>query len=128
MVIQRFVCKQCGYVKDMESSVGVSPTPPPTCPACGDGQWKRDYSGIALARPMMAHWNQTTGSEISDMKGFRDALKRRSEEATLKSGIEHNYEPIDYADFKPVIEQSDAKGLEDTNRVRYAKGEPTIPL
>lgn len=131
MAIHKYICKQCGRATEVSAPVGTSPQRPDLCSGCGSGDataWRRDFSGVGLARPMMSHWNATTGTEVSDMKGFKDDLKRKSEEATLKSGVEHNYEPIEYADLRPVIDASEAKGLEETNRARHAAGERTIDL
>ena len=77
---------------------------------------------------MMSHYNATVGKEVSDMRGFKDDLKRKSEEATLRTGIEHNYEPIDYQEVRPVVEKTDMVGLEDTNRARVKAGHRTIDL
>lgn len=128
MTINRFICKRCGYIKDTEGVVGQSPVYPDKCPACGDGEWRRDYRSVGLVNPMMEHWNNTTGTVVSDMKGFKNDLKRRSDEATMRTGIEHNYEPIDYADVAQVVRDSDGKGLEDTNRARHLEGKSTIDL
>lgn len=128
MAIHRYICKQCGEAAESESPIGREPVRPTRCFWCGSDGFRRDYSGVALARPMMAHYNATVGKEVSDMKGFKDDLKRKSEEATLRTGIEHNYEPIDYSDFKPVIEKSEGQGLEVTNRARHAEGKKTIDL
>lgn len=47
---------------------------------------------------MQEHHNHTTGQMVSSDKQFRDQLKRQSEEATIRTGIEHNFQPVDAND------------------------------
>ena len=75
MAIHRYICKQCGMPIDTETPIGHEPRSPGWCYGCGGETFRRDYSGVGLARPMMSHWNATTGTEVSDMKGFKDDLK-----------------------------------------------------
>jgi hypothetical protein len=70
---------------------------------------------------MADHFNQTTGTMIGSNRQFREELKEMSEVATLKTGIEHNYEPIDPEIARQAVEKSDAVGLEETNRARVAR-------
>ena len=127
MAIQQFKCRTCDIRVSTQQPVGVEPSAPRTCPKCGGQDWGRVYD-VQVVRPMHEHMNHTTGTLVSDMRGFRDALKRKSEEATLRTGVEHNYEPVDPADMKKVVEDSGAVGLDSTNRARHAAGERTVQI
>lgn len=128
MAAFQYKCKSCGLEGLLYGDIGQDPPRPESvCPDCGANDWGRVYS-LSVHRPMADHWNNTTGQVVGSMREFKEQLKRKSEEATLKSGIEHNYEPIDYSDFAHVIEASDAQGLDDTNRARAREGKRLIDL
>lgn len=88
---------------------------------------KRRYQ-LAVQRPMHDHYNPTTGTIIGSDRQFREELKRMSEVSTRKTGIEHNYEPIDPELARKTVEESQAVGLESTNRVRVATGKRPIDI
>jgi hypothetical protein len=50
---------------------------------------------FAPKRMMHEHFNLSSGTVVSDHKQFRDDLKRASERATLRTGIPHDYQPVD---------------------------------
>ena len=77
---------------------------------------------------MHDHYNPTTGTMIGSDRQFREELKVMSERSTLKTGIEHNYEPIDPEMARRTVEESQAVGLESTNRVRVATGRKPIDI
>lgn len=67
-----------------------------------DGRrWKRVW-GFHMARVWHEHWNPSTGSVVSSRQQFRDDLKRRSEEATERTGIPHNFVEVDITDKKAL--------------------------
>lgn len=71
------------------------------CNKCeGTTTWQRVWA-VSIHRPMQEHFNHSVGKPISDPRQHADELKRASEAATLATGIEHNYVPIDYADARP---------------------------
>ena len=93
-----------------------------TCPACAcDRDFKRVWA-VNIHRPMADHMNSTTGTMIGSNRQFKEELKGLSEAATIKTGIEHNYEPADPADLKKRVQDSDGAGLESTNRQRVNSG------
>lgn len=61
---------------------------------------------------MVEHMNRTTGQLVSSEKQFADQLKRQSEEASIRTGIEHNFVPVDTQD-KATLGVTDA-GLRET--------------
>jgi hypothetical protein len=58
---------------------------------------KRVYS-VQFAPVMQSHLNPSTGSIISDPKQFSRELARKSELATERTGIPHNYQPCSLTD------------------------------
>lgn len=95
------------------------------CAQCDATTEHRRVFSVSIHRPMMEHMNATTGSLISDNRQFKDELKRMSEVQTLKTGIEHQYEPIDHDAVKSKVT---GEGLDSTNRVRHERGLPDIKL
>lgn len=55
---------------------------------------RRKYT-VSFAPVMQSHFNSTVGKPISDMNQFRDELKRSSDAATERTGIVHDFQPID---------------------------------
>jgi hypothetical protein len=47
---------------------------------------------------MPEHFNNSVGQFVTGKHNFRDVLKRQSEIQTIRTGIEHNYEPVDLRD------------------------------
>jgi len=131
MASYQYVCEN-GHTAQVHN--GAIPlkdfNPPASLPVCSAGcgsEMKRKYS-LAIHRPMADHYNNTTNTMIGSNRQFREELKRQSEVATLKTGIEHNFEPIDRAELKKTVVASDGVGLESTNRVRVAKGQRAVEL
>lgn len=126
-MIYLYECRECGqqYNSRIQGNWAVT--------ANGDDLYcchllvKRKYQ-LAVHRPMLDHFNNTTGTVIGSDRQFREELKAMSEVATNKTGIEHDYQPIDPEIPRKVVEQSDARGLESTNRVRVASGGKPIDI
>lgn len=112
MTIYGFKCRECGNVED---SSNRSPRP---C-RCG-GLLKRDYSTVSFGNVLHGHYNQSMGCYVNGKQGFSEALKRKSEEATLSTGIPHNFQEIDASDPKSV--GATDEGLENSYRVRTDLG------
>lgn len=68
---------------------------------------KRIFSGVNMAQVMQSHYNESTGTVVSSKRQHSDDLKRRSEEATLRTGIEHNFVPMDGPEIKEQYGSSD---------------------
>lgn len=55
---------------------------------------KRVFS-FSTPRIIHAHFNPTVGKEVSSMRGFKDDLKRASEDAERRTGVPHDFQPVD---------------------------------
>lgn len=97
MPVYEYKCSMCG--REWQETLSIkrySEMPAPDCPQC-DIPMARVFS-FAIKTPMHEHINHTTGQLVSSERQFKDQLKRQSEEATLRTGIEHNFVPVDAKD------------------------------
>lgn len=140
MILYGYQCRECGqeYTSEFQGSVlqvlccdGECAAEPEDqwvnkfCDRCGNDEIKRRYS-LAVHRPMHEHFNQSVGKPISSDRQFRDELKRKSEEQFLRTGIPADYQPVDPEVARAAVEQSQAMGLESTNRRRVNEGKKAI--
>jgi len=95
------------------------------CHVCVHPRLHRDYSGIAVNRPMAEHWNSTVNMPIRSEAHFREELKVLSEANSLYTGVEQRLEILDPEQAKQGVTE---EGLDATNRVRVASGRPPIKL
>lgn len=115
MALYRFFCTSCNAVTEILSRDN------PACPYCAQ-MMRRDWR-FHLGRDEVpeAHFNHTTGTVVHSKNDFRDQLKRLSEKATLNTGMEHRYEPVDLSD-KKALGVTD-EGLDATYRGRRDSGQ-----
>lgn len=130
MTLYGYQCRECGQeytstIRGNHLKTDLGLTVP--CHECEAPVVKRKYS-ISTHRGMQEHMNKTTGTLISSERQFREELKRKSEAQYLKTGIPCDYQPMDPEEAKQVVIDSDAVGLESTNRVRVNEGRPPIRL
>lgn len=133
MTLYGYQCRECGQeytstfrgdvLREVDDFVWSSRD----CTQCGHDEVKRRYS-IAVHRPMHEHMNKTTNTLISSSRQFRDELARKSEAEEKRTGIPCNYVPIDPDEARQVVIDSDAVGLDATNRVRVNEGKAPIRI
>lgn len=113
MQIYAYLCDACGHRFD--STVRSDRV---RCPECGL-EAKRRFS-FNPRSGFQDHYNVSVGKYVRNDREFRDALKRGSEEATLRTGLEHHFEPVDAADRKEAFGITDdhMAALEPTERRR----------
>jgi predicted nucleic acid-binding Zn ribbon protein len=90
-----------------------------TCEVCSS-TFLRVFS-FRAAPVMHSHWNDSVGEEVSSMAGFKDALKRKSDEATERTGIPHDFQPIDWHD--PAVAPKSDAGMQSTHDRAVATGQ-----
>jgi hypothetical protein len=110
----------------------VSPFYAYRCPACGRqieslqrGDRLQCSCGASAHRnfrfrtqtAFQPHFNQTLGHHVNNAAEFKDGLKRASEEATLKTGMEHDFQPVDLADHQ-TFGISDNEAQEQKDRIK----------
>lgn len=88
-----------------------------TCPCC-DLEARRVYSDFSFHR-YTEHYNPSVGKVVSSDEQFRTELKKASEDATRRTGVEHNFVPME---MPGKIEER--PGTESQFRTRRAMGDP----
>lgn len=92
MAIYEFRCRSCGWI-EMYPTRDVDEL----CARCLRGRMQRVWS-FQMAPVWHAHPNHSTGTVVSDPRQFERDLARKSEEQTERTGIQHNYVPVDHSD------------------------------
>ena len=85
---------------------------------------KRIFS-FTMATVMQEHFDVSTGKVVSDPRQLKNEFRRASEEATERTGIPHNFQPVDMSD-KAALGVTD-EGLKATHDAKVKRGviEPT---
>lgn len=107
MPIYSFICRDCGAKRESLQR-DVLPC------NCG-GLSRRDYH-FAVKADTPGHFNHSVGAYVSNNREFRDELKKKSEEASARFGIDVNYAPIDYTDKQSLGVTNE--GLSETKQRR----------
>lgn len=95
------------------------------CDACMSGELARIYTVPPIRHALEGHYNLAAGQYVSGERELKDVFKRRSDEATARTGIEHRFVPVDMRD--PALGDHH-EGLEETNKKRHDAGLPTVPI
>lgn len=93
------------------------------CPIC-DGPATQVMGSPSFHRGLEGHFNQSLGRYVSGRREYEDGLKAASERATLRTGVVHDYKPIDLRD-KERAGVTD-EGLDSTRRVQVATGQTEV--
>lgn len=103
----------CGnYVRDTERQVGCY------------GELRRVFQ-VQFAAVMQEHFNTSTGQPVSDMRQFRDQLKRTGDAQMAQTGIPCDYQPAEGDAASLGVTQ---EGLHESNAIRRAKGQPILAI
>jgi hypothetical protein len=107
----QYKCESCRVV-----FTTLSRTEIPPCPVCGYKS-QRDYSTFQARPSMPEHFNHAIGRPVTNMRDLRDALKRQSDEASERNGIEHNLEFMTRAEMAdPSAHGVTGEGLESQQK------------
>lgn len=120
-MIYAYRCRACGHTADLTvraDSAGA-------CPQCDGGELRRVFA-VRMGSVMHEHFNATVQRPISSQRQFEAELRRASDEATERTGVEHRFAPVDPTDRKALGVTSD--GLAATNRHRLATGQRPVPI
>lgn len=99
---------------------------PLACEACMGGELRRFYRPLPFTLPMADHFNVSAGQHVSGERELTEVFKRKSEEATERLGIEHNFKPIDLRDHEAL--GVTREGLEEDVARRHDAGLPSLPI
>jgi putative FmdB family regulatory protein len=125
MPIYEFRCVQCGLNEQMNRYHPIGEVIDFPCPVCG-GRLKRIYSNFRFKRGMDAHFNPSVGTYVSNERQFRDELKRKSDEASVRTGMTHNFVPVDIND-KAALGVTD-EGMDQIERNNALRQRGAAPI
>lgn len=110
---------KCGSCRVVFTTLSRTEIPP--CPVCKQPS-RRDF--VFQFRPdLPEHFNHSIGSYVSNERELRDAIKRKSDEASERNGIEHNLEFLTRADLMdPSAHGVTDEGLDDTRKEWHDMG------
>lgn len=128
MPVYGFRCPECGTEFDTYAKIAdYDPYSAQPCIDCGTPAKRRYDTPPPFKMPMPDHYNMSAGQYVSGEKHLRDVFKRKSDEATERTGIPHNFVPVDLRDTERVG-ITDATGLGATQDQRHNEGKPPIDL
>lgn len=92
MPLYQYRCNQCKRLFNTEHRGDST-----TCESCGaDAPRKFSFN---TSGGMKEHWNIAAGEYVSNRRQLDDALKRQSEAASARTGIDHEFVRVDVADM-----------------------------
>lgn len=118
-----FFCSECGATRRDVYQTLAETTSSITCSYCSARARKvLSFPGIKVFRE---HYNPSVGAHITSHAQFKSELSRASDAATARTGIPHNFQPIDHTEAGRVLGVSD-EGVQSTYdaEVRLGKREP----
>ena len=128
MTLYEYRCQLCGHIEtsderadDLRHRSHVKRGEVLVCSGLLRRVWAVNFAPV-----MQEHFNSTVQRPISSMRQFEQELRRASDEASERTGIDHRFAPVDPTDRKALGVTSD--GLEATNRTRQANGLRPVPL
>ena len=121
-MIYTYRCPNCGH-EEMSTQRGDRLNR--VCAGCGSREPLRRVFGFSYREPMQPHFNNAVGRYVSSESDFGDELKRASETASMTSGIEHDYKPLEWGDHQAFGATNE--GIHESNISRERQGAPLLP-
>lgn len=113
MTQYNYRCSRCKQLFATETRADAT-----TCPLCL-GNAIRKFS-FNVSGSMKEHWNTAVGQYVSNRQEMDDALKRQSEAASVRTGVDHEFVRVDPADMAdPRAHGVSEDGLEETRRRQH---------
>jgi hypothetical protein len=91
--LYQYKCRSCRRLFASETRADTE-----TCPTCNQSATR--HFAFSVNFGLREHWNAAVGQYVNNSREMSDALKRQSEYATIRTGMEHNYEYVDPADMR----------------------------
>ena len=112
MSLYNYRCNQCKQLFATETRADAT-----TCPLCL-GRAIRKFT-FYTASSMQEHFNTAVGEYVSNRQQMDDALKRQSEQASLRTGVDHEYVRVDPSDMRDARAHGVSEdSLEPTRRLQ----------
>jgi putative FmdB family regulatory protein len=89
--VYEYRCRECGLTEELNQRYEVI-----QC-SCR-GTMKRVFS-FSIGTAFQPHFNYTVGEYVSSSRAFDDALRRRADENSAATGMEHRYVRTDPGDL-----------------------------
>lgn len=70
---------------------------------------------VSVATGWMPHYNHSVGRYVRTRGEFLDALRSASEKQSERTGVEHNYQPVELGEVQGVTEE----GMDATRRAHF---------
>jgi DNA-directed RNA polymerase subunit RPC12/RpoP len=113
MTLYSYRCDQCKRLFNTEHRGDST-----TCSDCGARAIRRFT--FYTASGMQEHFNAAAGEYVSNRQQLNDAFKRKSAEASARTGIDHEYVMVDPADMRdPSAHGVNEDNLETTRRRQH---------
>ena len=93
MTLYQYRCDSCKRLFNTEHRGDST-----RCESCG-AQAPRKFT-FNVSNGMREHWNIAAGEYVSNQRNLDDAFKRKSEEASIRTGMDHEYVRVDVADMR----------------------------
>lgn len=116
MPLYEFKCRKCG----LKSST-LNHDEQPICQLCSNPMG-RDYS-FFVKTPFQPHYNTAVGQYVRTQAEFESHLSRLSDAQTERTGILHNYQPVEIGDRDAY--GATEEGMDDYYRTHHDN--PTEP-
>ena len=95
------------------------------CPSCLGENLGRVYDVPLIQMPMIGHYNPTVGGYVHGKRDLTEQLHIASEQATARTGIPHDFKPIDMRDTDALGVHA-TESVDNDNKARHDSGRPTI--
>lgn len=133
MPLYQYRCSQCGVTHDIHTSPD-SPAKRTAdaggllCELCPTGRFKRVFSFSVASNPYGDGFvDPGTKTYVRTATQHLDACKVASEEATLRTGLEHRFRPVDADQVRATMDDTGMKSTHD-RAVAEGRQEPTARL
>lgn len=121
MPTYEFACDHCGSVALSQHSFEEDTFSLTfCCHNCQSGTLRRQVSSFGIISGVDGHYNHSLGRYVTGMRDFKSGLARKSDQMTERTGIPHNYEPIDHMEKKALGVTEE--GLDSTRAAEMAQG------
>ena len=92
-------------------------------PNCDHGAMVPRFS-VSSPRPFQEHYNASVGTHVSTKREHADLLKKQSEEMSQRTGMDHNFVPVDPQDLLAEALKDDDVGvaIEASERAERDRG------
>ena len=111
MPMYEFKCKNCRRTTTL-----LENTAPRKCAYCDHKSVIRVYS-FSPKTSFQPHYNTALGRWVTSEKDFKDGLKSASDAASVRTGLDTNYVPVEWQDKETFRATED--GMDNYHRSHY---------